>query len=394
MRHLISSVAFFCLGASVSQIYHFRATLGNTYVERRTDISLRGGTIISQIVGHGDSSSSTSDSATDTVYEPAPAEQYVLNHLDELGYDQNPASGCNVWRNSSFPFYHGLQQYLRELEDYYSLIGNFSQVTPDVRRPVHKKDSDVNVCDLLELHPEGLSGIFPSGQLSKIGDSFLEPALPPMRHPKWCLPPDLQKNRNYRKYLIDISYLVHDFAQLCRSIVNTPTSASSPRTVLIDMGASLVFDFHKEETPVLDLLQLYAKFGIHFDHYYAYELKPHDPNQVFQKVPQEFLASYHWMNVGVETDRQSKLNPWKLLKENFQPDDFIVVKLDIDKTSIELELVDQLLEDEHLVKLVDQFYFEHHVSLTEWWPYEETAKKSLELFHKLRRKGIAAHYWV
>ena len=49
-------------------------------------------------------------------------------------------------------------------------------------------------------------------------------------------------------------------------------------------------------------------------------------------------------------------------------------------------------------KLVDQFYFEHHVHLHELaraWGRSMTGsiKKSLELFQGLRRQGIPAHYW-
>jgi hypothetical protein len=307
-----------------------------------------------------------------------------MDHLDELGYNENPASGCNIWRNTSIPYYKELQQYLQELNDYYDRIENFTQVTKDVRRA-----SQPNVCDLLELHPDGLAGIFYSSrQLSRLAGGYLEPALPPMRHPRWCLPPNPTKKGNYPKYLIDITYLVHDFKHMCQQI--RPTS----RTVLLDMGASLQFDFHKDDTPVVDLTSIYTKFGITFDHYYAYEIKPTKPDEVFQKLPDDLMASYHWINVGVSTDPQSKLNPWRLLLDNFDENDFIVVKLDVDNTGIELKLVEQLLADENIIKLVDVFYWEHHVSLKEWWPYSESAKKSLQLFYDLRTKGIPAHYWV
>jgi hypothetical protein len=37
----------------------------------------------------------------------------------------------------------------------------------------------------------------------------------------------------------------------------------------------------------------------------------------------------------------------------------------------------QFLEDDELLKLVDIFYFEYHVSMTEWFPYNVKAKDSL-----------------
>jgi len=76
------------------------------------------------------------------------------------------------------------------------------------------------------------------------------------------------------------------------------------------------------------------------------------------------------------------------------------VKLDIDTPSIELPLVLQLLEDKDGVysKIIDQFYFEHHVHLGELkrnWKRKVngTVGESLELFTNLRKRGIPAHFW-
>lgn len=72
-----------------------------------------------------------------------------------------------------------------------------------------------------------------------------------------------------------------------------------------------------------------------------------------------------------------------------------------DTGSIELPLVKQLLEGgENGIyhKLVDQFYFEHHVHMREiamnWKStMQGTIKDSLDMFYGLREKGIAAHFW-
>jgi hypothetical protein len=73
--------------------------------------------------------------------------------------------------------------------------------------------------------------------------------------------------------------------------------------------------------------------------------------------------------------------------------------LDIDTPRLEMPLALQLLEDERLGKLVDQFYFEHHVHLSEiatsWaGTMSGSVQDSLGLFHRLREKGIPAHFWV
>ena len=95
------------------------------------------------------------------------------------------------------------------------------------------------------------------------------------------------------------------------------------------------------------------------------------------------------------------MNPLESLLKKFDEDDFVVLKLDIDTPEIELPLAKQLLEDKDGVyhKLIDQFYFEHHVHMAEMLRFWQTSmngtiQQSLELFHGLRRKGIPSHFWV
>ena len=104
---------------------------------------------------------------------------------------------------------------------------------------------------------------------------------------------------------------------------------------------------------------------------------------------------------GVESDEGSKMNPLESILKEFDEDDFIVMKLDIDDPKIEMSLAKQLLEDKDGVygKLIDQFYFEHHIHMKEmatYWKKEKsgTLKDTLDLFHGLRKKGIPAHFWV
>lgn len=134
-----------------------------------------------------------------------------------------------------------------------------------------------------------------------------------------------------------------------------------------------------------------------FDHIFAFEMKQSDPKEVFDRVPGNWMPAYHWINVGVSHEPESKFNPYNLL-DNFNEDDLIVVKLDIDTSSVEVPLANQLLQDERL-KIVDQFYFEHHVFMKEIaqsWAHTMagTVQESLELFSNIRKKGIAAHFWV
>jgi hypothetical protein len=76
-----------------------------------------------------------------------------------------------------------------------------------------------------------------------------------------------------------------------------------------------------------------------------------------------------------------------------------VIKLDIDTSSIEVQLAMQLLQDDRYSNLIDQFYFDHHVKNKEMGGYwgasmRGSFKDSLDLFAGLRNKGIPAHSWI
>ena len=112
-----------------------------------------------------------------------------------------------------------------------------------------------------------------------------------------------------------LEYLVHDFAFYCRQL--KPTS----RIILIDMGAAL--DFHGSAmSPAIYLTHVYQRFGFHFDHIYAFEIAPKQPQAVFDRVPSDLFAAYHWINVGVSPELNSTQNPWRMLLETYNEDDF------------------------------------------------------------------------
>ena len=151
----------------------------------------------------------------------------------------------------------------------------------------------------------------------------------------------------------------------------------------------------------MGILDLYRRFGIKFDHIYAYEMRPHDTAQVFAQVPEAYEAAYHWINLGVAADPNSRQNPFRMLKQNYNEDDLVIVKLDVDTPDLERKLAEQSKSDPALAKLIDHFYFEHHVHQAElkhaWGRgagITETVAESLELFSQIRQQGIPAHFWV
>ena len=329
-------------------------------------------------------------------YQGSPVEDFVMNHLVELGYNrsENPdryrPSGCDIWKNKTS---HSniklpanltsvLSEYRNEKRNYQKrlaeLVTKISQKTnvTDLRRHL-----DDDVCDELEMN---LPTLFPSGALSYSTEfGYMEPMLPPMRDPEICF---------QRRKLLSLDYLIHDFAALCRKLKRTS------RIVYVDMGASL--DFHQDiQSPAIYITELFQSLGFKFDHIYAYEVTEKKPENVYKRVPDDLMSAYHWINVGVSKEVDSKMNPLKLLIDNFEEDDFVVVKLDIDFSPVEVPLAFQILHDERISNLIDVFYIEHNIELYElqssWGrSMKGTLAESLQLFRGIREKGVAAHSWV
>lgn len=333
---------------------------------------------------------------SDPEYIPAGIEDYIVTNAKDLGYD-NPdykfAKGCSIWNTpsaSTAENYNHLQEYRKEIDAYAQAIKDFDTPIAPLLKTMNTngRGNWAETCKELRPHPDGIQALFPSKQLSYMnGNGFMEPLTTPMRHPDFC-------DDGLLETAMRLDYLVHDFEAMCMKL--KPHS----KTVLIDMGASLQFHSQQDTVPIVTLMKEYEKFGFHFDHIYAFEVTSTDPNKVYNDLlPLQYFPSYHWINTGVSADLESKMNPLKSIVAEYTEDDFIVIKLDIDTSSIEVPLAKQLLEDDSLNQIIDHFYFEHHVNIQEvakyWGPtMEGTIKDSFDLMNGLRKKGVAAHFWV
>lgn len=330
-------------------------------------------------------------------YQPSEIEAHMSENAVALGYNKkgnkSSGSGCEIWKDEDSPIKEQLQTFRVELDTYKNLLNSFMQKSPvpDVRDSLSDGNDINDICSTLEVNPDGLKDIFQSGQLSCLNNTegkceLLEPLLPPMRHPGIC--------SNFRRHLMDMTFLVHDFASICRKL------KKHSRIVLVDMGASL--EFHGNSlSPAVYLANTFRQFGMPFDHIYAYEITEAPPSNVFEKVPEHLMSAFHWINVGVDPSPESKLNPLRMLKQNYREDDLIIVKLDIDTANVENQLVQQVRNDTDYIGLIDHFYFEHHIYLQELnsrfastGSDRASVQESLELFSALREKGIASHFWV
>ncbi|GKY98071.1 hypothetical protein MPSEU_000765100 [Mayamaea pseudoterrestris] len=325
------------------------------------------------------------------LYEPSSSEKYVVDHAEELGlladtWENMTMPSCRIFTDPALPNYSSLQSYRKELVEYTQRTDDFETDIKDLRIPLRAGVNRDELCSTLDLN---LASIFKeSQQLSHGIFGYAEPLLPPMRHPDLCFDPE----KTY-KDLFTMTYMVHDWEVMCKRL--TPFS----RTVFIDMGASLAFYDSAKNSPAVYILDTYKKFGFVFDHVYAFEITEQAPTSVFEMVPSNMLSQYHWINVGVEADPEAKMNPLRMLLEQFTEEDFVVIKLDIDHSAIEVPLAYQLLNDDRYSKMVDQLYFEHHVFQLELSPawaesMQGSIKMSMDLFGGLRKKGIASHFWI
>lgn len=167
-----------------------------------------------------------------------------------------------------------MHSFYKELQAYSQLVVNFPGVKNDLRVLLAQNpEKSSEICQQLELHQDGLAVLFPSQQLSATKAGYVEPLLPPMRHPQLCVDYEQAKRRDI---LLKMDYMIHDFAAMCRAL------RPSSRTVFIDMGASL--DFHGgKQRPAMYIDTLYRQFGFVFDHIYAFEITKKIPTKYIKK---------------------------------------------------------------------------------------------------------------
>ena len=180
------------------------------------------------------------------------------------------------------------------------------------------------------------------------------------------------------------------------------TRRASTRNLLFDLGAGVY-----TSGSLKFMVDEYGRRGIRFDRILAWEATEHTARSTYEPMPASSfdIMSYH--NVPVNTTVGDKYNPIRTLRAIARPEDFVVLKLDIDPDNrIEEALMAQLLEGEALglmATLVDEFYYEHHTHLT---PMSEMGwrsslkltsaliQDSYTLFHRLREMGVRAHSWI
>jgi hypothetical protein len=119
------------------------------------------------------------------------------------------------------------------------------------------------------------------------------------------------------------------------------------RAVLMDMGGSR----WAHSSGARWINKRMAQQGVELEHIWVWEAKQMAATDYFAGSTMAERSRTHFYNWGVALGAES---PWAMLKQQVKPEDFVVVKLDIDSPEIEIPLAYELLEDKELLGLVDE----------------------------------------
>lgn len=182
------------------------------------------------------------------------------------------------------------------------------------------------------------------------------------------------------------------------NLMTSPLKQKNKNFILFDIGSSYYGSWlNKSEISSTSwFVEKYQKNGIKFNRIIAFESYPLNSTIVWGSLPDDIVPFYTLINLGVSLE--GKLNPWNILKILADPQDFVIIKIDIDTPTIENKLLDMLLEDPILLELVDEIFYEHHVDIPEMWSSWGRIKNltlvdTYQIFTKLRESGIRMHSW-
>ena len=214
----------------------------------------------------------------------------------------------------------------------------------------------------------------------------------------------------------DLTYLV-----LHNDCGHQGQGAAKPTVRLFDMGASKGFFNISGGIPAavhdgsgLDpstplLYRLYQDRCLEPDAIYSWELRKGVTSaEWWGSAPASLRAKTRFFEVPVvegELDEAlaGKPNPssfLQMLASTSRPEDFVVVKLDIDTPAIEQTIIAVLSQRPDLAALVDELFFEYHFDfdgLDFGWGdlnVQGDVDTALGTMFRLRSLGIRAHFWI
>ncbi|CAF0979628.1 unnamed protein product [Rotaria sordida] len=321
-------------------------------------------------------------------YSPSPWELYWYNNIDVLQNNVCPKLIENDQLNKS----------IRSLEYIINL-----------QKTIYNKSFLSNEYDELFSKMYYQSECSSTSQSDRMVSQYIEPLIGLLRDPLTIcsyqnLPSKLQTSeengvQSKRFFLLGPSAPYNNFQTSTISIAPWLYQQDSQK-ILMDIGASL-FNGVNDPNTVSSLIGarwFYEYFRLHslsFDRIIAFEATQYSPQTYWQQIPDDIIGLLTFINVGVANT--GKFNPWNILKSIAKINDYVIIKLDIDNSILENELIQQILNDKSISSLIDECFFEMHVTVNEmkryWGAPQGQLKDSYIIFTKLRQLGIRMHSW-
>ena len=245
--------------------------------------------------------------------------------------------------------------------------------------------------------------VLSSFKLSSGEERFIEPLTGFARHPGIC----------QKKNIFDITYLITEN--------HCERTGPRPKSLFYDLGCTnnyykghkgsmTHFDYSSGSFggPSVPLFNtLYKDRCINFDEIYAWEALDQKDNLWWDAIPDKMRSIVHYFNIPVKEYKcpaplqghyPGKGSFLRLLQATAMPDDFVVVKVDIDGGP-ELEIVEAIAQRPELAELVDELFFEYHFhfDFPFGWPQTKdgrTVDTAMSLMYRLRQAGIRSHFWI
>jgi hypothetical protein len=230
---------------------------------------------------------------------------------------------------------------------------------------------------------------FQNNCTGEIVTDYIEPLAGLTRSPLFCL--------KGRKFIVQKDYLVISSNVSRKTEVGT--SCYIPKSFYFDLGAS-TYNTGVGGPSQSWFVESYESKGIHWDGIYGWEVTPYSPSGVWRIIPPRLKPIYHWYNIPVNPEPGHPDNALDYIRRVARPEDYVLLKIDIDNTPVEEALIHQLLSSNELLGLVDELFFEHHVNTVPMHPSWRTQNSPQKLedtyfiFTSLRNKGVMAHSWV
>ena len=170
---------------------------------------------------------------------------------------------------------------------------------------------------------------------------------------------------------------------------------------IFDLGATFFGTWGKHDVSASAGGWFYYNLGVAkvpITHYWAFEADVKQPSEIWKTIPPDLLARYTYINIPVSADPKHRNYPWNFLEQIARPEDYVIIKVDIDTPDIENPIVDHLLTNPKYLKLIDEFFYEHHVDVEpmhQWWGSGQNIylADSYRIFTEFRKSGVRSHYW-